>query len=155
SIYPLLMRLRSLGLVQERPHAEGRRKSVFLSLTAEGRAALAQWILPPLPDVVVGVPSDPLRTRLGFLVVLSPAQRRRFLADAAAGLERQRSEIEADERRHRKRGDRYGILLARGATAMQAARIEWLQEVSRELEPVTRDRRTTASRGGSRRRARS
>lgn len=143
AIYPLLRRLAGLGLVEGRPRTEGRRRSESLSLTAAGRDALAGWLLPPLPDVVVGVPSDPLRTRLGFLAVLSPAQRRQFLADAAAGLRRQLADIEADERRHRKRGDRDAILLARGARAMQKARIAWLEEVARSLgarRPV-RDRR--------------
>ncbi|HZN05057.1 MAG TPA: helix-turn-helix transcriptional regulator, partial [Candidatus Polarisedimenticolia bacterium] len=50
SIYPLLKRLRGLGLVQERPREEGRRRSILLSLTAAGRTALAGWLLPPLPE---------------------------------------------------------------------------------------------------------
>ena len=150
AIYPLLRRLGALGLVQESPHAEGRRKSALLSLTPTGRAALAGWLLPPLPDLVVGVPSDPLRTRVGFLPVLSPAQRRQFLADAAAGLLRQQADIAADERRARKRGERIGILLARGAGAMQAARIAWFEEVARILGaargPAPRRRLTPARR---------
>ena len=143
AIYPLLRRLAALGLVLERPHAEGRRRSVVLGLTAAGRAALAAWLLPPLPEVVVGVPSDPLRTRLGFLASLTGAQRGRFLVDAAAGLARQQADLAADERRQRKGGDLYEFLAARGAGAMQAARIAWFEDVRRTLDPK---RRLTPSR---------
>lgn len=140
SIYPLLRRLRGLGFVQERPHAEGRRKSVILSLTAAGQGALAAWLLPPLPDLVVGVPSDPLRTRLGFLATLSPRRRRQFLVDAEAGMRTHLADMEADERLHRKRGDRFGVLAARGALAMQQTRIAWIEEVARTLGPAPKRR---------------
>jgi DNA-binding PadR family transcriptional regulator len=133
AIYPLLRRLRGLGFVEEERRSAGRRRSLGLSLTPAGRAALAGWMRPPLPDVVIGVPSDPLRTRLGFLAVLAPAERRVFLADAAARMAAHLEDIEADEAGHHARGDVVNRVLARGARQMQAARVAWLREATRAL----------------------
>ena len=152
AIYPLLRRLRALGFVQEERRFDGRRRSLRLSLAPAGRAALAAWMRPPLPDVVIGVPSDPLRTRFGFLAVLSPAQRRAFLADAAARMAAHLEEIEADEARHRACGDRVNALLARGAGRMQAARMAWLREAAQRASENGEFRRTGRNGPSSRRR---
>ena len=147
AIYPLLRRLVRRGLVQERRRSEGRRKSLLLSLTAGGRAALASWLLPPLPDLVIGVPSDPLRTRFGFLGALDARQRRAFLADASRRLAAHHADIEADEQRHRARRDRVNALLAAGARRMQEARLAWLREAARALgAPETAHPRAPAAR---------
>jgi DNA-binding PadR family transcriptional regulator len=145
AIYPLIERLRRRGLMRASTQTTGRRKSRLLGLTPAGRAALRAWLRPPLPDVVIGVPSDPLRTRLGFLSVLPARERRALLADAVRRMATHLRTIDADVVRLRRERDLFGLLVARGAQAALRARQAWLKEVVRAL--ASRGER----RGGSKR----
>jgi DNA-binding PadR family transcriptional regulator len=73
AVYPLLVRLEDRGLVRARAHSLGLRASRRFGITPPGRRMLERWLGPPLPDWILGIPMDPLRTRMGFLGAL-PAQ---------------------------------------------------------------------------------
>jgi DNA-binding PadR family transcriptional regulator len=133
AIYPLLDRLRQRGLLRSKRRPGDRRGGRLWRPTAAGLRALRQWLAPPLPDWVIGVPVDALRTRLQFLGALSPARRAAFLQDARTGLQDHIVEVEKDCRTSRGGPDPYHHLVARGALAMVRARRAWLKEVARAL----------------------
>jgi DNA-binding PadR family transcriptional regulator len=64
AIYPLIKRLEQRGYVRARDHATGRKQSKRYVVTAAGKRELCRWLGPPLAVGTVGVPMDPLRTRL-------------------------------------------------------------------------------------------
>jgi DNA-binding PadR family transcriptional regulator len=133
AIYPLVERLERWRLIRSAPHAAGRRHSKRYVLTPGGLRRLYAWMGPPLSDETVGVPADPLRTRLEFLGALPPAQQAVFLAEAERGLREQVRRVEEDYAR-RPPGDAVGRLTARGALAALQARLEWIREVAREWD---------------------
>lgn len=136
AIYPLVRRLERRRLLRSETQATGRRRSRLYALTPAGTRALQAWLSPPLPEVAVGVPADPLRTRLRFLEALPQARRRAFLADARARLHRHLRLVQADCRKRRASGDRFDYLMARGALHQMRAREAWLREVARAMKGV-------------------
>lgn len=140
SIYPLIARLERAGLLQARAAATGARRSRMVRLTAAGRAALVRWIGPPVPREVVGVPPDPLRTRIPFLSALSPAARQRFLDEVELGILEmlKRAQEDLASGGH---GDEDFAPMARAAIAMQRARLAWVRARRARSDAVTFNRR--------------
>jgi DNA-binding PadR family transcriptional regulator len=132
AIYPLVARLQKWRLIRSAPHAAGRRHSKRYGLTPAGMHRLYAWMGPPLSDETVGVPADPLRTRLGFLRALATAQQAVFLAEAERGIGGQIRRVEEDYAQRAAAGDAIGRLTARGALLALQARLAWIREVSRE-----------------------
>jgi DNA-binding PadR family transcriptional regulator len=131
AIYPLVERLEQWRCIRSEAHVAGRRASKRYVLTALGLRRLAAWMGPPLALETVGVPADPLRTRLGFLGALPRAQQAVFLAEAEAGVREQIRRVEAECTQKRAEGG-VDYWIARGAQAALHARLEWLREVERE-----------------------
>jgi len=154
AIYPVIERLRRHGLLSSQARATGRRKHRLHSLTTAGLAALRAWLRPPLSDVVLGVPADPLRTRIQFLGALTARERGEFLAEAAQRMTIHRRAVEQDLARQRLGGDPYGLMVACGARAALCARQAWIKDVARALgkiaghggshQQASRSRRRTA-----------
>ncbi len=144
AIYPLVRRLERRKLLRSEIRATGRRPSRLYTLTPVGTRALQAWLSPPLPELAIGVPPDPLRTRLRVLEALPPAGRRAFLADARSRLRRHLCLVQADCRKRRASGQRFDFLMARGALHQMRAREAWLREVARAM--------TGADKQGGRRR---
>jgi DNA-binding PadR family transcriptional regulator len=132
AIYPLFRRLERRGLVRSEASATGRRASRLYTLTPEGLRGLRGWLV-PLPHEAVGVPMDPLRTRLRFLGALPAGQRAGFLTEARQRLREHLRVVREDCLRRRRGGDRYDYLMARGALLAVRARLAWLKEVSAAL----------------------
>lgn len=82
SIYPVLARLERLGLIAAEEESWGSGSKTQYHATADGLARLKAWIGPPLQDWAAASTFDPIRTRTFFLGALTPAVRRRFLAEA-------------------------------------------------------------------------
>lgn len=82
AVYPLVKRLAARGLLEASPGAAGQRQRLDYHITAAGRAALEEWLLDA--DRAAGMGFDPLRTRLGHLHLVTPAQRRAFLKSVRA-----------------------------------------------------------------------
>jgi DNA-binding PadR family transcriptional regulator len=133
AIYPLMARLEAAGLLRSEAHATGARRSRRYRLTPAGRRALARWVRPASPDLVVGVPPDPLRTRIAFMGVLPPAEQVAFLREVESGL----IDSVAEEAHFVERGVADGAnfeLMARGAADMQRARLAWVRELLRRMD---------------------
>ena len=81
AVYPLMLRLTSRGLLAGAPGARGRRPATWYTLTPIGRVHLKRWLLDI--DRAAGMGFDPLRTRLGFLGLVSEVERRQFLEGVA------------------------------------------------------------------------
>ena len=133
AIYPLVRRLEDDGLLRSSPTRTGRRRSRQYRTTASGTAALKSWFRPPLPDEDAGAPFDPIRTRIYFLQAMPRSQRRVFLDDALAAMQRQLPIVRADEQRYLEAGDTFSRLASRGIRQSLESRIAWLQSVRRTL----------------------
>jgi len=131
AIYPLVVRLERAGLVRSEPHATGSRRSRRYRLTPAGRRSLARWMGPPVDDLVVSVPPDPLRARIALLTLFPPARQRMYLS----GIERRLTEMIAPARHAdaKPSGDDYSQQFSRGAIAMQEARLGWIRALRRSL----------------------
>src|SRR5262249_54368955 len=87
ALYPLVARLMRRRLLRAvRATGDGRGGTLY-TLTAAGDRALRQWLAPPLSPLILGAPPDPIRTRVGFLGLLSPEERHAFLTDAGDNLQ--------------------------------------------------------------------
>ena len=133
AVYPLLARLEAGELVRGQAHSAGRRASRRFVVTPRGRRMLERWLGPPLPAWILGIPMDPLRTRMGFLAVLPVTRQALFLAEAErharVHLESARKELAA----MRTGGDLYDRLVSRGAVSSLEARLAWLSGARRRL----------------------
>ncbi len=132
AVYPLLARLEERGLARALESASGRRARRLFALTTRGRAGLARWLGPPLPDWIWGVPMDPLRTRVGFLGAIPAARRRRFLAESVRQVRRHLESSRA-QLTGACAADPFAELVVRGALASLEARLAWLGDAQRRL----------------------
>lgn len=133
AIYPLIERLEHRKLIRASEHADGLRRSKRYDLTASGLSKLRAWAGPPLSQDLLGVPADPLRTRLRFLEVLPFDQQIGFLTEAERGLVEQIRTVREDYQ-HRIADGLMSQLMARGALYALEARLAWIREVSKQLE---------------------
>lgn len=129
AVYPAMRRLKERGLVKGETKRDGRRRSVEYRLTARGRKALESWLLPPFPLEDVAFTMDPIRTRVHYLSVLSPAERRCFIDEALAHARRRVTIVEAESEQRRELGDEFGYLGGRGVVHEARARVRWLEEL--------------------------
>ncbi|MFY7746287.1 MAG: PadR family transcriptional regulator [Erythrobacter sp.] len=82
AVYPLIKRLAARGLLEPIAAAAGKRQRIDYRITAEGRAALENWLLDA--ERAAGMGFDPLRTRLAHLHLVAPEQRKAFLDQVRA-----------------------------------------------------------------------
>lgn len=129
AIYPLVVRLERRGLITSSPVATGRRRAAAFRLTPAGRVTLRSWLRTNADAAIVGVPFDPLRSRMRFLHVLGTRERRALLAATLARARAHLAEIDRDAAARRRGGDREAYQVARGAQLMMRARVRWLDEL--------------------------
>ena len=79
SVYPLLTRLEGKKLVMKISDAADGRGRTLLRITRQGRAALREWLLMGKDLEVISSMTDPIRSRMFFLDVLSAAQQTAYL----------------------------------------------------------------------------
>ncbi len=85
AVYPLISRLEKRKLISAKADkADGRARREF-SITAAGRAAMKDWLVDA--ERAAGLGFDPLRTRLFFSDLLTPAERKSFIAAALAQMD--------------------------------------------------------------------
>ncbi len=125
TVYPLLQRLARAGLLK----VEAKR----YSLSAQGQNALREWLRPPLPSADISTNLDLIRSRAYFLRLLTPSERREFVAHCRERLQELQAQCEADRMAFRERGDPFSELAMAGAVYETQARLDWLAEVEREL----------------------
>ncbi len=130
AIYPLFRRLRGMRLIRRAGASEDRRGGILYALTAAGEAAFARWLGPPFDALTLGVPPDPIRTRISFLGLLSPAQRSVFFSEATANL---RSSLTGIKDALAREEDPFERLAVHGAQVAMQSRLAWLIEMDRTL----------------------
>jgi DNA-binding PadR family transcriptional regulator len=134
AVYPAVARLQERGLIRSRDQATGKRRSQALEITAKGNRALADWLRPPIDPVSLGIPPDPLRLRLRFLELLSPADRAAFLKEAITEVEITLDRVRKDVRRVRAAKESpFQIAMALGALHATRARLRTLNELKTSL----------------------
>ena len=133
AVYPLLARLERRGLVRSRAHRVGRRPSRRFAVTAPGLRRLQRWLGPPFADWILGVPMDPLRTRLSFLAALPAAQRAAFLAEAERKVLGYFRMARRELAQTRPGNDVYGQLVTKGVVGSLRARLTWLRATRMRL----------------------
>ncbi len=134
SIYPLLERLEGRGWLEVRTSPWGTRIRRSYRLSRSGRRVLRGWLSPPLPEEATGHTYDPVRTRMFFLDLVSPSERREFVRDA-----RERTGVHLRRHREDLAGKRaeltpWAILGREGAIAELEARVKWLEHVLAHLD---------------------
>jgi len=131
SIYPVLARLESLGLIEGEEATWGAGTKKHYRATAQGIATLKEWIGPPLEEWSVASTFDPIRTRAYFLGVLTPAARRRFVAEAERMTREELRRFRASVHLHS--ADPWEQLASRGVVCELEGRLRWLAMVKKEL----------------------
>ncbi len=126
AIYPLVRRLHKHGFVRAADHATGRKRSKRYVLTAAGNRELCRWLGPPLENGTIGVPMDPLRTRMLYLQALPGAQQSEFLTSALAGLRQNLEQLTGIGTERAQDEGASQVLVLQGAIAMMQSRIDWL-----------------------------
>ena len=129
SIYPLVGRLESGGLLQSVSKPGDGRATRLYRLTRRGRSRLLSWLRPPLPDGGDLMTMDPLRVRVRFMEALRPEERLAALEDAEAKLREKLTSIEREVRHDKREGDTFRYLSGRGAVRSLRAQLDWLREV--------------------------
>jgi DNA-binding PadR family transcriptional regulator len=132
AVYPSVRRLAAVGLVtQTDPH--GARSRQHLTITQRGRKALAAWLTNLDPEIAAPTP-DPIRTRLYFLELLGPGQRRQLIADA---IQHTSAAIANAQERLKKRAqegvDKLQLFAAEGVLYELKARRRWLESVATRI----------------------
>ncbi len=133
SIYPLVRRLESGGLLQSVTRRGDGRATRLYRLTRRGRSRLLSWLRPPLPDGGHLVTMDPLRVRVRFMEALRPEERFALLEEAEAKLREKLTSIDREARNDKREGDTFRYLSGRGAVRSLRAQLDWLREVRNVL----------------------
>ena len=132
AIYPSVRRLAAKGLVaQTDPH--GARSRQHLTITQQGRKTLNVWLTRLDPEIAAPTP-DPIRTRLYFLELLDPAQRRKLIGEA---IQHTSAAIATAQQRLKERAkqgiDKLQLCAGEGVVYELKARQRWLQSVVTRL----------------------
>jgi DNA-binding PadR family transcriptional regulator len=135
ALYPLVRRLERMGYLKSRSSGRGRRASVEYSITARGEAVLREWIGPPIPPEALTVTHDPLRSRLRFLSLLPPPQRRAWVEAAIRSLEEVARRVREWEQVHASDDDPFVPLMTRSGLLDIRARRTWLREARGKTLP--------------------
>lgn len=103
------------------------------SITSAGTKQLKRWLGPPLPEWAGSVTFDPLRTRMSFLGVLSPAKQESFLLNAEELLVRELKDIRDELGPIRETGSLRDRVTAEGCQAVTVARPRWIRSALEAL----------------------
>lgn len=134
SIYPLLRRLEERGLVESTPDEKDGRGRQLLAVTAAGVEALRAWVVAGCePDIVAAV-SDPVRSRLYFLELLSDAALSQFIAETESALKQYLTTTREHLTGREESADPLEHLANLGAVYQAEARVRWLEAVRRALK---------------------
>jgi DNA-binding PadR family transcriptional regulator len=124
AVYPLIKRLAARRLLASTEAQDGKRARTDYVLSAEGRKALKAWLLDAHRASDLGF--DPLRTRLVHMDQCSASERKRFMHQVAALLEKAAgTPAPTDDPR----------LLALHET-LTRARLEWFKAFERVLSAM-------------------
>jgi DNA-binding PadR family transcriptional regulator len=133
AIYPLIRRLERRRLVRSVARRGDQRKTRLYRLTTAGQRAFETWLRPPLPPASELINVDPLRVRVRFLGALPSAQRRAAISEARQKLRAFLTQVGAEVRKARARGDTAQYLVSSGVQTSVRAQLTWLAKVEQTL----------------------
>ncbi len=133
AIYPLLRRLEEGGLIRAAEEEWGTKGKRAFSITPKGVTALQEWIGPPLEQWTGQPTFDPVRTRLSFLGALTPARRRKFVAEARENVEAAMVRLEERIASLDRDAEPFEYLVLLGTREELRGRKRWLAEVAKAL----------------------
>jgi len=133
AIYPLITRLEDRGLIRVARRTADARVGKVYRLTSAGRQTLRSWLGTPVKEDLVGVPPDPLRNRVEFLLLLGKSEQRSFVHDAMTRCQEHLGRLREWEAEKERDGDLNVRLVLRGGVRMMEARLGWLGEVAQAL----------------------
>jgi DNA-binding PadR family transcriptional regulator len=133
SIYPLVKRLETRGLIKGQKRAWGSGSKKVFTITDTGLTALKSWLAAPLPDWVTANHYDAIRTRVFFLGALPPAKRKAFLADAEQKTRLHLAELRIECAALIKADHRFAYFGIRGMVHLLESRLKWFAELSQDM----------------------
>ncbi len=132
SVYPLVTRLEDQGLLLASADGDKRGRK-YLRVTPQGEQSIQTWVLAGADEALVAAITDPIRTRMAFLQLLSPAQQKQYVNELVIMMEafflNTQMRLEACSQEQ----DLNAYLVALGAMQTTQARLNWLYEVRRLL----------------------
>ncbi len=129
SVYPLLTRLETENLLMKISDVADGRGRTLLRITRQGRAALRKWLLMGKEPEVISSMTDPIRSRMFFLDVLSAARQMAYLDELISETEHYLSRTKDHLGTLTADDDLCAYLGSLGAVKIAEARLEWLREV--------------------------
>ena len=133
SVYPLLTRLQFKQLLIKTSDAGDGRGRQLLRITRQGRAALRKWLLTGSEPELISSMTDPVRSRMFFLDVLSAAQQTGYLDELILEMRRYLAKTKDHLGTLNEDGDPCAYLGSLGTVKIAEARLEWLREVVARL----------------------
>ncbi|MGK2857349.1 MAG: PadR family transcriptional regulator [Thermoanaerobaculia bacterium] len=133
AIYPVLARLEALGLVRATEHPWGQRTKKEYAVSPRGRRELEEWIRPPLETWTASPTFDPVRTRIVFLELLEPAERRKFVDEAERNLREKITEAKRLRPQREATMSRFDYYSFIGTIFELEGRLRWLRWVRRAI----------------------
>lgn len=125
SVVERLIRFRLIEYSTDPGH-EGER---LVRVTDNGKAALENWLSPPIPIADVAHSADFIRLRFFFIGILDPQKRLAFIDDSLAALRNHLVRCEALIPANEALGDQFGVLATLSVILETKARIQWLELV--------------------------
>ena len=128
TVYPLVRKLSRANLIAFAPTGDGR-GTRRLRITPAGKRAFKAWITDCSP-AVIGLPPDPVRTRLRFLELVSSSEGHRLLDQFEKQMRSQLIRMRT-VRRAAGKESLSESLTSLGARLSQQSRIEWIGAAKR------------------------
>ena len=136
SVYPLIVRLETEGLISGTLDTGDRRGTKLLRITTKGRAALRRWIKAGTDQEIISATADPARSRMFFLQALSPLDRVKHSEKMVMAMERYLAETRDDLANKSEQEDLFGYLGSLGAVRSTETRLEWLKVARQRIAEI-------------------
>lgn len=127
-IYPMIKRLRAVGMLRARTVKGDGRGTEQLETTGEGKRAVVRWIKEIRPAHLL--PEDPLRTKVQSLDLLSRDERIEWISELKVELLRKLEQLEAYAKEVT---TPYHHLVHDSAVRSVRSRMDWLDLLLREV----------------------
>ena len=133
SVYPLFTKLENEGFVTASADSTDGRGRRLLRVTAKGKKAMRKWVLAGVDAELVSFVTDPIRSRMFSLQVLSTADQLDYLDKVISAMESSLAQSRTHLQRHPISENIFEFFGSLGATMSTEARLDWLRLVRKKL----------------------
>ena len=133
SVYPLLTRLESEGLLTTTIDKNDGRGRKLLKISAKGRKALSSWVKSGADPELISSVTDPVRSRAFFLDVLDSSQRKELLDGMIVQMQHYLQQTRTHLEDQADKGDLYDYFGSLGAVRIAEARLDWLHHIRKRI----------------------